>query len=369
MIANLGVTDISPADRNKLAQLKFTQYSPELRNADTAIGKLHIDDKLKLELLKLQVHYLHNLYAVENAKKEMTDAKATNEKNIALVEDLTTTQGQLEQVRTENNRKFADQKKELDAVNKEKQKLELEKKEKIEELNRATAQLLDLQTVIQSKAKALTHIEGVDPHLSNQPQPKTQRNQSVVKLPNAEDVKDVKLGKVEVVNLTPDESKYIADLKTKLTNPATVGLPIDEFGEMFTIMRKHKKDIKNLLSDKKHNSYIRYYSTNNSSDHDTYYINILIDDSSSVNINIGIDNTTSEIVYYNKVNNPQSINITPNATKSVKGMASNVISNKMFRDCYEQINKLLNSLFPARSNNKYLKYKNKYLQLKKLYNL
>jgi len=69
MINNLGVTSkITTDDRNKLEKLKFSEYSNELRNADIEIGAQNIDNDLKIELLKLQVHYLHNLETIKGMK-------------------------------------------------------------------------------------------------------------------------------------------------------------------------------------------------------------------------------------------------------------------------------------------------------------
>ena len=398
MITNLGV-EVPHNIKEQLEAFPFTTYPHNLQTADTRIRDTLTssqDNNLKVELLKLQVHYLHNLDAVKSAEKlkeqnknlklqlsdiqQRLDGVQTEKQRLETEKQrLETEKQRLEADHTENSKtlshtkaQIADKEKQLAYKEKQlaeqKTQLEVEHNENIKKLRRAEAQLADKEKelgevhkqndVIHNKIQALANTEVSDLHLTHQPQHKAPKTQPVVKLE-----------KVEVVNLTSDESKYIGELKTKLTTPGTFVLPTYEFGGMFTIMRKHKIAIQKLLSAKIYNSSIQYYSTNNSSGHDTNYIKILIEESSSVNINIGIVNTTSARVYYNKVNNPQSINITPNATKGVKGMASNVGSNKMFSVCYEQINKLLNSLFPTPSKNKYLKYKNKYLQLKKLYNL
>jgi len=396
MIGNLGVK-VDPETRIKLNALPFTTYPHNLQTADRDIRdtlKSQQDNNLKIELLKLQVHYLHNLDAVKSAETLKEQNKHLNLQLSDIQQRLNGVQTEKQRLETEKQRLETEKQrleddhtenshtkaqiayKEKQLADKEKQlaeqktQLEVEHNENINKLRHAEAQLADKKqeladvhkqnNVIHTKIQALANTEGVDPHLSNQPHHNAPKKLSVVQFE-----------KVEVVNLTPDESKYIAELKTKLTNPINVVLPIDEFGGMFTIMRKYKTDIQKLLSNKIY-SYIHYFSTNNLSGLNTDYINILIDESSSVNINIGIDNTTSNIDYNNKVNNPLSINITPITTKGVKEKASNVASNQMFRDCYRHINKLLTILFPkatAPSKNKYLKYKNKYLQLKKLYNL
>jgi hypothetical protein len=407
MITNLGVK-VDQETRIKLAKLTFSEYSQELQNADTAIGKLHIDNNLKLELLKLQVHYLHNLDAVQNAEKDKKDAtEELEQKHQALIKQYSDTQRSLEAVNKQTHeqnetlaKQLSDTKNSLDVVNKENQSLAQKQAYKLNALRLAEAKLADkekqlanvkthcdtLQANIQTKLHAMTHIEGADPHMSNQSQQKIQRNPSVVKLPDVIKLPNaggVKLEKVEVVNLSQEESKAIAGLKSKLVESNI--LKFTDFADMFAIMYKHRNMIKKFLITNH-----KYALTNNDLDkHSVYSYNFLEDETYIIHIpntdgtylNINIGNTSANkhaIAVYNMSNSEQRLLITIKPTTEsntesqiAKERISANNNAKLYATAYADIKKLLDILFPkaTATQNKYLKYKNKYLQLKKLYNL
>ena len=337
MINNLKVTGISDTDKQKLAKLTFSQYSDDLKNADTAIGKLIIDNNLKIELLKLQVHYLHNLDAVKGAEKDKAIATGNLIEQLRNSEtQLSDTQQQLAAVYTENTISLKNAKAQLEEKN---------------------AQLADVHKqygALQTKLKVLTDTKGTDLQLNHSIQQSQQKPKD----------------KASAVILTDDELKYITELKDKLSHNNFI--PFKDFEQMFTIMYKYKDDIKKLLpgATMKNPSYTITYS-NNPLQNNNYIIHIPINQS-HLNINITNTHNDNEIVYVDDI---MTTIITPIVSTHVKEVVANLENRAVFRICYDKINKLLDTLFSAvssthtQSKNKYLKYKNKYLQLKKLYNL
>jgi DNA repair exonuclease SbcCD ATPase subunit len=421
MITNLGVTGISTADRNKLAQLKFTEYSGDLQDADTAIGKLQIDDNLKLELLKLQVHYLHNLDAVKDAKKKMADALAKSENHKGFVAHIRKTEGQLEEktnelaaVRTQ----LADKEQQLEAVNKKNESLAHTHAVELNALRQAKEQLAH------KHAEEVTALRQAEKHLADQKAQLDEARRQCGEIQNNLKRKLQELQKSEshkhssrtvpqshqkpekplTITLTDEEIQDIRELRDKLTtthNNISYNniLKFDNFTKMFDIMYRHGITIKKIIpyrtdvnSDIKVNATNKVSYNNNKSNPNTYSIRIDINPSSYLNIFITPSNDTTNthddkgvnmIVYVEYDNNTsyttKTTIITSRSFDRVIDSDDSVTLKKelienvpLYNIAYTLIRNLLDFLFPASMSvhkNKYLKYKNKYLQLKKLYNL
>ena len=341
MITNLGVTGISTADRNKLAQLKFTEYSGDLQDADTAIGKLQIDDNLKLELLKLQVHYLHNLDAVKDAKKKMADALAKSENHKGFVDHIRKTEKQLEEktselaaVRTQSSKaqaelaakekQLADKEQQLEVVNKENKSLADKHTVELNVLRQAKEQLANKHA---EEVTALRHIEAQlaekDKHLAEQKAQLDEARKQCGEIQNNLQRKLQELQKLEshkhssrtvpkshqnsdkpeTVELTVDEIQEIRDLRDKLIlrhNNISHNniLKFDNFTKMFDIMYRRRKIIKRIIPHRANvYSDIKVNATNkvshNTPNPNTYSIRIDINLSSYLNIFITPTNDTT----------------------------------------------------------------------------
>jgi hypothetical protein len=398
MIKNLGVI-VSDDDKQKLAKLTFSQYSRQLQDADININAATNDNDLKLELLRLQVHYLHNLDAVRSAETDKRIATAGLNKEIEALgvkllqaqdhnKSLTDVQTKFETVKkqlydgsvilSEKQAELSEKQAELIKERKESTDKEVKLKTaenhlKVAEdqLKSAQARLKEvedkyaaLQTALQIKAKVLTNaVPSLPPVLRENPAASLHQNQPTHQL----QLHQKPIEKRSDVILKPEEIVSINDLKIKLGKSNF--LEHKEFNTMFTIMYNHNVSIKKFLPDKK--PVTGYYFTNDSSSPNIYFIHILLQSS---NLNIKITDKPNEctIGYYNYITSPAtSTVITPNLDIGVSGTIDALNKREVFKLCYQEIIHLLDFLFlqASKTRNKYLKYKNKYLQLKKLYNL
>ena len=430
MINNLGVTSkITTDDRNKLEKLKFSEYSNELRNADIEIGAQNIDNDLKIELLKLQVHYLHNLETIKGMKfaneictkaneictkklpqleDKLKNASATEahlqrellEKSTRLnnvLAENTTGLNETRKLLADRDAQIAVVKGKLDAVQTENSKTQAELTKALTELgdlrkkyNTLNTLYKELEAKLQAKLHELTRTSVSKQHLSSLTH---QSHQNPSAMPYTAVSTQSPNGTIRrqpqqtqfVLKENPDLNMLISALtlaqKGLAKNDDKSILPYTSFKSMFDYIKDYKNEINTLLSNlqKTSSNYIYTYLTKSQN---PYAITITIKDitipdpDSKNNLIISIDNKTYKhsIVYDNEsISNVVITRVDP-------AMAIN--SNKykdIFIKSYKAILVLLDIIYtePLRtyveqlkkSGNKYLKYKNKYLQLKKLYNL
>ena len=346
MIENLGVT-VSPEIKKQLKAYSFTTYPPNLQSADKYIKstlQLPEDNNLKIELLKLQVHYLHNLDAVQSAEKEKRKASVVETKNKDLGNRLTEIQNELlektrelDAVHTQSSNALINAKTELDKARGRITNADAG----LEALNTKYAELKKKYVALQAKITVLTNMPSL--HLSHQSHPKQELDELM-----------------HVLNLNLNLKK---DAKFKF-------LSYETFISMINYIKHHKEKIENLLKP------IKYITKSTS---DTHYTLTIADVSKStgvkdgkLTIDIDIGNDKYSIKYYDSAktviiaDNTETVD---ESNESVYGSNAYFKTNSAaFNKSYTAINDLLHIINPL-SQNKYLKYKNKYLQLKKLYNL
>jgi chromosome segregation ATPase len=344
MITNLGV-DVPPNIKTHLKTIPFTTYPDNLQTADKNIGatlKSPDDTNLKIELLKLQVHYLHNLDAVNRAETEKKNAAAVREQNKALINELRETQAQLlkktdqlSEVHTQSSNALINARSELDKARRQ----ITDGDAGLEALKTKCAALKTKYDALQAKVKVLTNMPSL--HLSHQSHPKQELDELM-----------------HVLNLNLKK-----DAKFKF-------LSYETFISMINYIKHHKEKIENLLKPIKNIT---------KSTSDTHYTLTIADVSKStgvkdgkLTIDIDIGNDKYSIKYYDSAktviiaDNTETVD---ESNESVYGSNAYFQTNSAaFNKSYTAINDLLHIINPL-SQNKYLKYKNKYLQLKKLYNL